>query len=333
MISLQLVSYLLFSLIVFPGLVFLVALAFFTEYWVRKTSARMQRRMGPSYVGPAGLLQPFYDFLKLVRYKEFLGTRYSMTRVAEISILVGLSTLVASMLLFPLSPIRIIGNYDFLVFIYLTGIMLPVTLIITSLAMPGPYTVAGVSRLISFIIIVEPAYFTALLVPLILVMNITERQLSIYYASTYSWMLWLNPFTLLPMILATISALVVLQAKAMYPPFNIPEAEQELIAGFETEFSGPLLGLVRLVHEVEVVVSAIAIVYLLLGGPYPFPHFSIQGVIVLIIKYLAVITLLSVIKNLYGRFRIEQGLYAVFKYSLIPALIAAFFATIYLAIT
>ncbi len=319
----------LFSLIVYPGILFMIALALFTQYLVRKWSGRLQKRMGPTYVGPAGTLQTLYDLWKLIHVKEEVIHRYSMPRAAKFFGLLGIAAAISVITLFPLSPLRIICDYDFLIYIYMIGIWVPVSLILMSLSMPGPYTSIGVSRLLSLITIIEPAYFIALLIPLMIVSDQYSPVYSIYVTSTHIWSYWLNPYTLPMLILALIASMVVLQAKAMFNPFNIPEAEQEIIAGFETEFSGPTLGLASLLHDLDLTITALTIVYLLLGGPYPFPHLSIPGIIVLIIKYLAVILVATIIRNTYGRFRLEQALYVLFKYALIPSLIGIVLSIIY----
>ncbi len=321
-----------FTLLVFPGALFLFSLALFTQYLFRKLSAHMQKRMGPKYVGPVGILQPLMDLWKLIHVKEEVIHRYSMPGVAKTAGLLGLGAALAILPLLPLSPLRIIGNYDFLVYMYLCCLWIPLMLIIMSLAMPGPYTSIGVSRILSFITICEPAYFAALLVPVALVSNGYEPVYSVYATSRNIWHYWLNPLTAPLLILSFIASLVTLQAKSMFQPFNIPEAEQEIIAGFETEFSGPILGIGSLLHDVDTTITILSITYLILGGPYPFPHLSIPGVLVLVAKYLLVVFIAAIVKNVFGRYRIEQALYVMFKYSLIPALIALTLAYIYVSI-
>lgn len=320
------------ALLIFPGVLFIFSLALFTQYLFRKLSARMQKRMGPTYVGPAGVLQPLYDLWKLIHVKEEVVNKYSMPKLAKIFGLLGLSAAIAVLPLFPLSPLRIYGNYDFLVYMYLCCLWIPFMIILMSLSMPGPYTSAGISRLLSFITISEPAYFTALLVPVALTSKDSSPVYSIFTTSRNIWQYWLNPYTFPLLLLALISAIVTLQAKSMFQPFNIPEAEQEIIAGFKTEFSGPILGIGNLLHDLETTITIIAIVYILLGGPYPYSHLSLPGIIILMVKYLGVVLLATIIKNAFGRYRIEQALYTMFKYSLIPAVIAAILTYIYLLV-
>ncbi|MEM4717975.1 MAG: complex I subunit 1 family protein [Desulfurococcaceae archaeon] len=225
-----------FTLLVFPGLLFVISLSFLTQYLVRKITARFQRRMGPSYAGPAGTLQPFMDFLKLLRTKEVVKSPYSMVTVAEISLLLGVSFIISSVLLLPLGFLRLSSSFDILVFFYMTSVMPLFMLIIASLSMPNPYTNIGVSRLLTLSTIVEPTYFASVLIPIYVATRGKEPFLSITTAYANIPSLWFNTSGIV-LALCLIAFIVTVQAKAMYPPFNIPEAEQEIIAGFETEFS------------------------------------------------------------------------------------------------
>jgi len=319
----------LLSITIFPGVVFTIALALFTQYFVRKISGRLQKRMGPSYVGPIGILQPFYDVLKLVRVKEEVIHRYSMPSLAKLFGIIGIASGTVVMLMFPLSPIKFYGDYDFLVYIYFTSIWIPLSLILMSLSMPGPYTAIGVSRYLSFITLMEPAFFVSILTPLMITSRYYSTPYSILVTSMNIHKFWLNPLTAIPLALSLLSAIIVLQARAMYNPFNIPEAEQEIIAGYETEFSGPVLGLAIILHDVEVAVTAITIVYLILGGPYPFKHTSVQGILTLITKYLLVILTATIIRNAFGRYRLEQAL-KILLYALIIAILSLIITVIVL---
>ena len=315
-----------FSVLVFPGVLFIVALAFFTQYLVRKLSARYQRRMGPSYVGPFGVLQPLYDFLKLLRVKEITITRFSMPRAAEFALLLGIAFIVGSVVLLPLSPYHVMCEFDLLVFFYMTSVMPLLMLIIASLAMPSPYTHIGVSRLLSLVTIAEPTYFISLVLPVYLASRGKTPFMSIGAAYRGVVELWTHPATAVIMVLSLIAFIVSIQVKAMFPPFNIPEAEQEIIAGFETEFSGPLLALARLLHDLDLAIALIAGTYVLLGGPSPFNHLSIGGVLSLVVKYLVLLLVMVLVKNIMGRYRVDQGLTQIFKYGLLPALLAVILA-------
>jgi NADH-quinone oxidoreductase subunit H len=197
-----------------------------------------------------------------------------------------------------------------------------VAMVMASLAMPGPYTSIGVSRLLSIITIAEPAFFASIIIPVYLSTRSSGLLMSISgYVNVYQ--AWERPLTALIMTLCFIAFIISLQAKAMYQPFNIPEAEQEIIAGFETEFSGPLLALVRLLHDVDLAVSILLGVYVFLAGPLPFRHLSVSGVLMLVVKYTTLTLVVTLVRSIMGRYRVEQALLQLFKYSLTPVIAAA----------
>ena len=318
------VALLVIAALVFPGLLFLFVLSMLTEWWERKIVARAQARMGPSYVGPVGVLQPFADFIKLLSVKEEIRQKFATPGIAKAFAFAAIGALSATLLMLPLSPVRLAASYDIIVLSYICCVWVPFAVAVMGMSFPNPFTGAGVSRFLTLYAVCEPAFFAAILVPVALTTNVVGTPLpySVLFTAQYSWKLWLNPATAVVMIIALGAAAVATQAKAMAHPFNIPEAEQELIAGHMTEFSGQILALNNLIHDADIAVSALLITYFFLGGPYPFPHLSVPGVILMIVKYVAVVTVVSIIKASFGRFRIEQGVAVLVKYSLIPAVIA-----------
>lgn len=318
----------LFAVLVFPGLLFVFLIAILSEWWLRKVVARAQKRMGPSYVGPAGILQPLADFLKLLFVKEEIKQKYSTTGLAKVFAFIGIGAMVAITLLLPLSPVKLEAPYDIVVLTYFCCVWAPFTMVVMALSIPNPFNAGGASRLLSIYSVTEPAYFMALIVPVFLVNEFvgSEVPYSVLETSQNVWILWTKPATAAILALSLLAILVTSQAKAMAQPFNIPEAEQELIAGPITEFSGPLLALSNFIHDAEIAITTLITVYLFLGGPYPFPHLSIPGAALVIIKYVALLTIIAVIKASFGRFRIEQGISVIVKYSLLPALLSIIIA-------
>lgn len=322
--------WLVFAATIYPGLLFITAVALLSEWWVRKLVARAQKRMGPSYVGPAGILQPFADFIKLIMAKEEIKQKYSSLGIAKAFAFLGIGAIIAVLLMLPLSPVRIVGSYDIIALSYFCCVWVPVAMIVMGLSTPNPFTNAGVSRLLSIYALCEPAYFMAILTPAALVTKFygIQQPYSVFWTSLNSGKLWANPYSAGVMAIALIAVTVSTQAKAMAQPFNIPEAEQEIIAGPMTEFSGPLLALNNLLHDLDTAVTLFITDYLLLGGPYPYQPWSLGGIALVGLKYVALLTLLAIIKAAYGRFKIEQGVSVIAKYALIPSLIAITLAMI-----
>jgi len=311
----------------------MVAIALFSEWFYRKVVARMQNRMGPAYTGPIGILQPLADILKLLLVKEVKKQRYSSLMLAEVGMSIAIASIVASVFMLPISPLRFSAPYDIIVLLYLYAVWHFIGLAIAVLAYPNPFVIAGLSRLIALTVVIEPAIFSSILVPAILTSTNCSPTYSVLCISANSWRLWLNsPLAFISMLLALLSIIIATQAKLGLKPFDIPEAEQELIAGHITEYSGSILALYNLLHDIKLAFSALLITYLFLGGPYPYRHLSIAGITLLVIKYVAVLYTLSLLRASFGRRRIDQGIVMIMKYSLMPSIAALLISLITLII-
>ncbi|RLF09240.1 MAG: NADH-quinone oxidoreductase subunit H, partial [Thermoprotei archaeon] len=146
---------------------------------------------------------------------------------------------------------------------------------------------------------------------------------SLYYSCLYSWRLWLNPYTIIPMVLSLIAALLSLQCKLLTKPFDIPEAETEIVAGPFTEYSGFKLALILGLHDTELVVGSLLITMLFFGGFTPFlwlPWYV--ALVITVLEYLAVVTVVTWIKAMTARLRIDQALKIFWKYVLPMAVVA-----------
>jgi NADH-quinone oxidoreductase subunit H len=113
-----------------------------------------------------------------------------------------------------------------------------------------------------------------------------------------------NPFYFLPVILSFLVGVISLQGKLERKPFDIPEAETELVAGPFTEYSGRLFGIFRLSLDMEFVVGASLLASVFLGGATSF--FGIPAILSYLIKTLFIVFVLVVIKSAVGRIRIDQ---------------------------
>ncbi|MEM1927157.1 MAG: complex I subunit 1 family protein [Acidilobaceae archaeon] len=319
----------LLSALVYPGLLFATTLGFFSEWLERKTVARAQSRMGPSYVGAYGLLQPLADFLKLLVAKEEVAPRGSSPLLAKTALALGIASLSVSTLLLPLSPARLEARGDVVVLIYLVIVLPLVSLSLAFISYPNPYVVVGFSRFLSVATVAEPALAASLLVPCVLASRLEDTPFTVATTSSVALDM-LIPSSLdlgellrsLLMIMALSSAIVSTQAKLKLKPFDVVEAEQELIAGPLTEMSGPTLALYKLYRDVELAVHSLIISYLILGGPAPCSQWSLCGLLVATVKFVLVLEAMVLTRAIFGRVRVEESIAIVVKLSLIPALVA-----------
>lgn len=327
------IALLLFEALVYPGLLFVLAAALATQWYVRKLYARMQNRLGPLHTGPSGLLQPLADFIKLMS-KEDVAVRGSSDRLVAGLLAIAVGSLASLLLMTPLThPVRalfgsfavISADFDVLLALYL--IVWPtVSLALIGFMSPSPFSILGGSRLFSLAVAYEVAFALSLLTPVLMASSLRPPQFSIYATSLVSWRLWTSPLTAAPMAVSLLTALLALQCKLMEKPFDIPEAETEVVAGPFTEYSGPKLALAILVHDAELLAGSALIAFVFLGGPHPLTQHWWSGPLTFLLKYLAVVSALTAIKAAVARFRVDQALLFFWRYVLplsLASLVAA----------
>ncbi len=295
--------------LVYPGLLFLVALGLFVDWFMRKLAARMQGRVGPYYAGPHGLLQPLYDILKLMR-KEVVAARGVHVLVAVAAASFTVSGLSAVMLMTPLAPRILAAPGDIIVFAYL--LLLPaVAVAVAGFAAANPYSIKGAARFLSMVVVVEPLFFTLILIP-VLAATLYDPSTGYSVTATINTLpkLWLD--TSRPYWIALLTALpaafMINHAKMLLRPFDIPEAETEIVEGPLVEYSGTTYAYLKLLHLTEKATLPLIFTIIYLGGPYPYPLTTIQGTITLATKYLATLFIHTWIHTSTPRMRIEQAI-------------------------
>jgi NADH-quinone oxidoreductase subunit H len=328
------VLWFLLAVVVFPGFLFTFLGALLNQWYTRKIFARMQNRIGPKYVGFSGIMQPFYDFLKLFS-KESITPKFGRAKSYALFMGLGIGSSIATLLFLPISPFRIQSSYDVVTFIYL-GLWSSVALAIASLMFPNMFPSIGVSRLVSLMFVFEPAWVISLLTPIVLVSK-SGGAFTFSVAETMEnfSVIGSNPIYLILTAVSFVVAIISLQCKLGLQPFDIFEADSEILAGVYTEMSGVKLALASLFHDVEMFVGALLIVFLFLGGAFPFSlsftQFSIEtlaGLLLIFVKFLLVVLVLVAIRASSARYRIDQAIGFFFKYPLLVALAVLTVATL-----
>ncbi|MEM0320351.1 MAG: complex I subunit 1 family protein [Candidatus Nezhaarchaeales archaeon] len=313
---------LLFEIIVYPGVIFLCLAIWLTQWYHRKVYARMQNRIGPLHTGPFGILQPVADYLKLF-FKEDVSIEGSSPRLALTLLPIATGSLVALTLMLPVTPFRpIAADYDVMLAMYLL-VWPTIALALIGMLTPNPFSAVGASRIFSMTLAYEVTFVASILTPIILSTAMSSSNYSLYYSCLNAWKLWLNPYTIIPMILALIAAIISLQCKLLSKPFDIPEAETEIVAGPFTEYSGFKLALIIGLHDLEMVVGSLLITMLFFGGFAPFTWLPwYLAIVITIVEYVVVVTILTWIKAMTARLRVDQALIIFWKYVLPMAAIA-----------
>jgi len=283
----------IFGFLVFPGLIFSSVVGLLSSWVDRKLSARIQWRVGPP------LLQPFYDLLKLLG-KEVIVPEGAETVGFLISPLIGLSgaTLAATIIgRANISESYFIG--DLIVVLYL--LTLPaIALIIGASASGNPLSAVGASREMKLIL----AYELPLVLAISVVIVRTGGSLSLSNMADQVTIGSISGF------IAFIVSIMSVQAKLGFTPFDIAEAETEIMTGTYAEYSGGPLAAFYLTRAIMLFALPSLVVTLFLGGF----HFTGLGILWGILKYLLVLTILILIKNTNPRLRIDQALKFFWRY-------------------
>ncbi|MCS7297700.1 MAG: complex I subunit 1 family protein [Bacteroidia bacterium] len=256
-------------------LIVFFTLAAYTTLAERKIAAWIQDRRGPNRVGPWGLLQPLADVLKLLLKEAFQPTTsYRLLQILAPVLMVTLA--MGALAILPLSPnLQIFeGSIGIL---YLLGVL---SLSVYGLSLGGwatgsKYSLLGGLRSGAQVISYELSLGTALLSVLLLtaVRLPQENPLlprSIVEAQRQGWFFLLNPIGFIVYVIAAF-------AEANRAPFDLVEAEQELVGGYHTEYSAIRFG-AFFVAEYMNVITASALISTFFFGGYLSPLDGILGV-------------------------------------------------------
>jgi len=294
------------EMILAPGIVFLIFLGLFFEWLDRKFYARLQNRYGPLHTGFAGILQPFADLVKLLAKEDIEPEAVDKPVFRAMPILLLSIPLLAALFVPMIGTEAVISFEGDLVFVVFLLAMYAVCVFLAAWGSTNPYSTVGGLRAAFQLLGFEIPLSIALLAP-----GIKAASLSI--SRIASWQSAKLPFILLQPVGFGVTVLCLL-AELERVPFDIPEAKTEIVAGWQTEFSGRKLALLRLSTDVELVLAASLVTALFLGGPSGPWAPSIAW---FLIKAIAVVFLFSNLRALFARFRIDQMVHGTWKY-LVP---------------
>ena len=258
------------ALIAFGIVNFLLISASVLVYAERKVSGYMQNRPGPNRVGPFGFLQPFADVLKLV-FKENIVPAAANPFVHSLAPMLMVVIAMTAGALIPFARGVVIAdmNVSVLVLLALTSISVyGVTL--AGWSSNNKYSLLGGLRssaqMISYELSMGLAVLSVVLISSSLNMvTIVEDQGG--GLGIFAWNVFRNP-------IGCILFIVTAFAETNRAPFDLPEAEQELVGGYHTEYSGMKFGMFFLAEYVNFFIASFVIVTLFFGG-YLLPFESV----------------------------------------------------------
>ena len=312
----------LLYLVIYPGLLFLFVYSTFCEWFDRKVYARLQNRMGPTHTGRFGLLQPIADFVKLLA-KEDVVPEAADKRLFTVLPIIGLAIVSTAGLLLPVwnfdlaAPGFTSFSGDIIVVLYLLSLP-TLILFLAAWSSTNPFSMIGGARVLTMLFGYEVPLFLAVLSPAILADSWRLAEIAAFYQA--------KPLLLLTNLLGFIVAVIAVQAKLERTPFDIPHAETEIVGGTFTEYSGKKLALFRLTFDIELVVSSGLLAAVFLGG---FPGGAVVGFLHFVVKTLFIIFLLSLLRAMTSRIRIDQVVSFAWKY-LAPLAVLQLLVTILL---
>jgi len=289
--------------IIFPGVLFTIGLGFLFDWLDRKTAARMQGRVGPKIAGPAGILQPLADFLKLLFKEEVIPSHADKTVFIFAPALYFMAPLLAMQFIPIVSPASVAGfEFDLLAILFLLAYAAFVVAVL-SYSSASSFTTIATGRLVLQYVSYEIPFVLA-----IITAAIYSGSLSVEGIVSSQAGLW--NIAVMPVAFGVY--IVALMAELEKPPFDIPSAKTEIVAGWLTEFSGRALSFLKLTKEISYVFgSALAVSLFLGGGLGPGLGLGIPPWLLyftyFMLKLLAVGFLIFVLKTALARLKIAQA--------------------------
>ena len=267
---------------------FLLLFTLFAVYAERKTAAFIQDRLGPYEVGPYGILQPVADILKLMRKENVMPySAYSIVFLwAPIAAFIAVLSAFACIPIF--SQLEIVEAPNLVLLVLALLSLEVVGIVLAGWASGNKFSTYGAFRAVGQMIAYEvPLGFSVVAVVICTqsldfyeiaqnqAPNTTNKILGILDVNTaqiggiYTWYILKNPVLPLVFVLFFIANL----AQNHRAPFDLPEAESEIIAGYHTEYSGFRWALLMLAEYGVMCVLAILMSWLFLGAGYsPLPN-------------------------------------------------------------
>jgi NADH-quinone oxidoreductase subunit H len=284
----------LFYFFIYPGMLFAGIVGGLLAWADRKVTARVQFRQGPP------LLQPFYDFLKLLLVKETILPKNSSAILFLLSPVIALFGASAAAVLVLLPALGISEGFrgDIIVLFYL--LVIPsLMFILGALASGNPLSSVGASREIKLVLSYELSFM--LVVAGVVLKADFALTLDEIMAAQQSQGAFIGSIS---GALLFIAALFAIQGKAGLVPFDLAEAETEIAEGTFMEYSGSAYAIIKFTKYILLFILPVFVAEMFLGG------LEFTGIAILwsVLKILLVLVLMVLIRNTNPRVKIHQAM-------------------------
>ena len=294
----EVMTIILYCLLIFVPLLLGVVMALYAD---RKIWAAVQKRRGPNVVGPYGLFQVPADGLKFI-FKEIILPDGSDKTVFLIAPIITLALSITAWAVVPVQAGVVLANINVgILYIFAISSLGVYGILMAGWSSNSKYPFFGALRSAAQMVSYEVSIGFVIITVLLCVgsLNLTE----IVMAQKTMWFV----IPLFPMfIVFFISAL----AETNRPPFDLPEAESELVAGYQTEYSGMPFVLFMFGEYINILLMCAMTTILFLGGWLPpidiYPLNAIPGFVWFLLKVTFVFYLFAMVKAFVPRYRYDQ---------------------------
>jgi len=324
----------------------------YAVYAERRISALIQDRLGPNRVGPAGLFQPIADAAKFLLKEDFtprhVNTFYYWLApcMAMIPAITTLAVVPFGSTLFGV-PMVIADINIGVLFVFAIASLGVYGIVIAGWSSNSKYPFLGGVRSSSQMISYELSLGLAV-VPIFLVVGQLRLTEVVRYQIENGWMIapfigdWANPFKYLiaiPMVISFVVFIIALFAETNRLPFDLPEAETELVGGYHTEYGSMKFGLFFLGEYVAMITGSAVVVTLFFGG-WHFPGipdgshgwgWGLLNIFIFFAKVIALVFVFMWVRWTLPRFRYDQLMRLGWVFFFEIALVNIFLAALILA--
>ena len=317
------------TLIIVPFIVLnaVIGMVTYVTLLERKFAARMQSRIGPYRVGPHGLLQPIADALKLMMKEDVVPTAADkpVYNLAPIVFLIPCMLIFGSL---PFAPGLGVADVNIgILFFLAVSSMEIVGLFMAGWGSNNKYALLSAMRAVNQIISYDLPFIFAALVPVLLAGSLRMSDIAAaQQGSLLNWFIFYPVIGQLAFVMFTVATL----AAENRVPFDILEAESELVAGFRVEYSGMKFALIQLGEYAHMIGSSFLGALLFLGawsGPGP----EYLGPLWFLLKAMFVFLLVTWIRWSFVRIRVDQILTLSWK-ALLPSTLVLLIATSFVVV-